>query len=183
MSQHLSSAIRLRDAGQGREQGYRKRHLGAHQTIAATAQRTLPVIDWDRGKELADHQRLTLATEVDVYFCDPRCHGSGGSNENTNRLLRQYLPRAPICPCIAKPSSAPSQGSSTKGRERPCSIRPQLRSSQNVLRRSVEPRRHKRPIASDVMGMSAFTPMRTRSPPEHVSFVPQADIGTDRSPR
>src|SRR4029077_14651145 len=46
---------------------------------------------------------------------------------------------APICPCIARPSLARSQGSSMKGRERPCSIRPQLRSSQNVLRRSVEP--------------------------------------------
>jgi IS30 family transposase len=47
----------------------------------------------DRGKELADHQRLTLATEVQVYFCDPRSPWQRGSNENTNRLLRQYLPR------------------------------------------------------------------------------------------
>lgn len=46
---------------------------------------------------------------------------------------------APICPCIAKPSSAPLQGTSTRGRERPCSIKPQLRSSPNVLQRSVEP--------------------------------------------
>ncbi|QDM22691.1 IS30 family transposase [Tardiphaga sp. vice154] len=50
-------------------------------------------LTWDRGKELADHQRLTLATEVGVYFCDPRSPWQGGSNENTNRLLRQYLPR------------------------------------------------------------------------------------------
>jgi IS30 family transposase len=48
---------------------------------------------WDRGKELADHQRLTLATNVEVYFCDPRSPWQRGSNENTNRLLRQYLPR------------------------------------------------------------------------------------------
>ena len=43
--------------------------------------------------ELADHQRLTLATNVEVYFCDPRSPWQRGSNENTNRLLRQYLPR------------------------------------------------------------------------------------------
>jgi hypothetical protein len=48
-------------------------------------------IDWQARS--TDHQRLTLATEVDVYFCDPRCPWQRGSNENTNRLLRQYLPR------------------------------------------------------------------------------------------
>jgi IS30 family transposase len=50
-------------------------------------------LTWDRGKERADHQRLTLATEVAVYFCDPRSPWQRDSNENTNRLLRQYLPR------------------------------------------------------------------------------------------
>jgi len=50
-------------------------------------------LTWDRGKELADHQRLKLATDVEVYFCDPRSPWQRGSNENTNRLLRQYLPR------------------------------------------------------------------------------------------
>ena len=51
----------------------------------------LNAMDW--GKELADHTRLALATDVDVYFCDPRSPWQRGSNENTNRLLRQYLPR------------------------------------------------------------------------------------------
>ena len=50
-------------------------------------------LTWDRGKELADYPRLTLATDVDVYFCDPQSPWQRGSNENTNRLLRQYLSR------------------------------------------------------------------------------------------
>ncbi len=50
-------------------------------------------LTWDRGKELADHPRLTLAADVDVYFCDPHAPWQRGSNENTNRLLRQYFPK------------------------------------------------------------------------------------------
>src|ERR1700746_3186651 len=58
--------------------------------LPATLRRSLT---WDRGLEMAKHKDFTVATDVQVYFCDPQSPRQLGTNENTNLLLRQYFPR------------------------------------------------------------------------------------------
>jgi IS30 family transposase len=78
--------------------------LGDHGAIAvrdavtATIM-TLPVqlrrsLTWDQGNELTRHAQISVATDMDIYFCDPHSPWQRGSNENTNGLLRQYFPKS-----------------------------------------------------------------------------------------
>lgn len=67
--------------------GALKRHI---QSLPDGLMRSLT---WDRGTEMAQHKQITLATNVDIYFCDPQSPWQRGTNENTNRLLRQYFPK------------------------------------------------------------------------------------------
>jgi IS30 family transposase len=72
--------------------------------ITTVPQHLAKSLTWDLGHEMAQHQRLTIATGVQVYFCDPKSPWQRGSNENTTGLLRQYLPRRLDSRTLTKPT-------------------------------------------------------------------------------
>ena len=90
------------------------------QGLPEGAMRTLT---WDQGREMARHQRLTPDTGVEAFVAHPHSPWEKGTNENTNRLIRRYLPKEPPTPAT-NPTSTPSPTSSTTAPEQPSATAP-----------------------------------------------------------
>ena len=92
----------LRDAREGPEPGHADGRLRADQAGQEAADHLYQCLTWDRGVELTDHKRFTMATDIQVYFCDPHSPWQRGSNENTNGCCASTFPRELISRCTPR---------------------------------------------------------------------------------
>jgi IS30 family transposase len=77
----------------GQDHGAKAVEEAMRKAIATLPDELMRSVTWDQGSEMSNHRSITIATGVPIYFCDPRSPWQRRSNENTNGLLRQYMPK------------------------------------------------------------------------------------------
>ena len=125
----------LRAAGQGREP---RQPIGDHGADrageAAAATSSCKSLTWDRGKEMAQHKRFTLATDVAVYFCDPQSRGSAAPTRTPTACFGSTSRRAPTSACTRRNGWTRSRGSLMDDRARRSGSKHQPSDLKRVLR-------------------------------------------------